>query len=118
MTNYRRSNIAGATYFFTVNLADRKRTYLIDYADLLKQIIREEMTAHPFTVDAMVVLPDHLHAIWTLPKNDADFSDRWRRIKAAFSKALPNNERPSISRERKGERARVGRNELCELRRI
>ena len=104
MTNYRRSNIAGATYFFTVNLAERKRTYLIDQIDLLKKIIREEMSRHPFTIDAMVDLPEHLHAIWTLPENDADFSNRWRRIKAAFSKTLPNNERRSTSRESKGER--------------
>ena len=104
MTNYRRSNIAGATYFFTVNLAERKRTYLIDHVDLLKHIIREEIARHPFTIDAMVVLPDHLHALWTLPENDADFSNRWRRIKAAFSKAIPDNERRSASRESKGER--------------
>ncbi len=104
MTNYRRANITGATSFFTVNLAERKRTYLIDHIDLLKRVLREEMARHPFTIDAMVVLPEHLHAIWTLPENDADFSNRWRRIKAAFSKALPNTERRSASRESKGER--------------
>jgi putative transposase len=104
MTNYRRANIAGATYFFTVNLAERKRTYLIDHIDLLRQVIRAEMVKHPFTIDAMVVLPEHLHAIWTLPENDADFSNRWRRIKTEFSKGLPITERRSASRESKGER--------------
>jgi putative transposase len=104
MTNYRRSNISGAAYFFTVNLAERKRTYLIDHIDLLKRVIRAEMAKNPFTIDAIVILPEHLHAIWTLPENDADFSNRWRCIKAAFSTALPKNERRSVSRESKGER--------------
>ena len=77
MTNYRRAKISGGTYFFTVNLADRKRTTLVDHIGLLKQIVREEMNVHPFEVNAMVVLPEHLHAIWTLPVDDADFSGRW-----------------------------------------
>jgi putative transposase len=53
---------------------------------------------HPFTIDAMVVLPDHLHAIRTLPAGDADFSTRWRLIKSAFSRSLPIGERLSPSR--------------------
>ncbi len=104
MTNYRRAKISGATYFFTVNLADRKRTTLVDQIELLKRIVREEMNAHPFEVNAMVVLPEHLHAIWTLPMDDADFSGRWRRIKARMSAALPPGERRSASRLSKGER--------------
>src|SRR5450759_80113 len=104
MTNYRRAKISGATYFFTVNLADRKRTTLVDQIELLKQIVREEMNAHPFEVNAMVVLPEHLYAIWTLPMDDADFSGRWRRIKARMSAALPPGEGRSASRLSKGER--------------
>ena len=104
MTNYRRAKISGGTYFFTVNLADRTRTTLVDQIDLLKQTVREEMNAHPFEVKAMVVLPEHLHAIWTLPIGDADFSGRWQRIKARLSETLPQGESRSASRQSKGER--------------
>lgn len=73
---YRRAGVPGASYFFTVNLAERSRTLLVDHADVLRAVIREVQSRHPFRIDAMVVLPDHLHAIWTLPKNDKDFSTR------------------------------------------
>ena len=63
MTNYRRILIPGATYFFTVNLANRRKTFLIDHIDLLRDAIRYTRQRHPFLIDAMVVLPDHLHAI-------------------------------------------------------
>jgi len=55
-------------------------------------------------IDAIVILPDHLHAIWSLPEGDADFATRWRHVKAMFSRALPMRERISESRLRKGER--------------
>jgi putative transposase len=55
-------------------------------------------------IDAIVILPDHLHAIWSLPEGDADFATRWRHVKAMFSRALPTRERISESRLRKGER--------------
>lgn len=70
---YRRANVAGGTYFFTVNLAERKRTLLVDYVDLLRTVLREVKTRHPFHIEAMVILPDHLHALWTLPVADADY---------------------------------------------
>ncbi|MBI5611602.1 MAG: transposase [Gammaproteobacteria bacterium] len=104
MTNYRRATVPGGTYFFTVNLADRKLTTLVDRIDLLKHAIRQEVVAHPFRVDAFVVLPEHLHTIWILPAGEADFSSRWRRIKAEFSSALPGDEWRSASRRAKGER--------------
>lgn len=69
---YRRVDVAGGTYFFTVNLAERKRTLLVDYVDVLRSVIREVKAKHPFPIDAMVILPDHLHAVWTLPVGDAD----------------------------------------------
>jgi len=59
---------------------------------------------HPFTTEAIVVLPDHLHALWTLPEGDADFAMRWRQIKPAFSRSLPTGELVSGSRGAKGER--------------
>ena len=104
MTNYRRAKIPGAAYFFTVNLAERQRATLVEHIDLLKHSFREEKKAHPFRIDVLVILPDHLHAVLTLPDGDADYSGRWRRIKAAFSAALPPIEQRSASRRSKGER--------------
>jgi putative transposase len=104
MPNYVRATVPGATYFFTVALAQRSNTWLTDYVGTLRKAFRLELDAHPFTVEAMVVLPDHLHAVWTLPEHDADFSARWRRIKAAFSCAIPAGEYRSPSREAKAER--------------
>jgi putative transposase len=57
-----------------------------------------------FGIDAFVVLPDHIHAIWTLPSGDSDFSTRWRLIKIEFSKSIPRRERLSKGREARGER--------------
>src|SRR5947207_830639 len=70
----------------------------------LHTAFRETRARHPFAIDAIVVLPDHLHAIWTLPQADADFALRWRLIKSTFSRSLPRGERISQSRSEKGER--------------
>ncbi len=82
MPNYRRANIDGGTYFFTVNTLSRQ-TFLLD--DDVRAALREGIAlvrlSHPFAVNAWVLLPDHLHCIWTLPPNDRDFSTRWRVIK-------------------------------------
>ena len=91
---YRRADVAGGTYFFTVNLAERKRTWLVDYVDVLRESIRVVKTRHPFHIDAMVILPDHLHALWTLPVGDADYPTRWMLIKAGFSRNIPKGESP------------------------
>jgi putative transposase len=104
MTSYRRAKISGAAYFFTVNLAERQRATLVEHIDLLRRSFREEKKIHPFQINALVILPDHLHAALTLPDGDADYSGRWRRIKAAFSAALPPIEQRSASRRSKGER--------------
>ncbi len=104
MTNYRRNFLAGGTFFFTVNLADRRRRLLTDHADQLRSAVREVRERHPFTIDAMVVLPDHLHAVWTLPEGDTNFGSRWRLIKSTFSRSLPSDEFVSASRAAKGER--------------
>jgi len=101
---YRRAGIPGASYFFTVNLAERSWTLLVDHTDLLRTVIREVQSRHPFHIDAMVVLPDHLHAIWRLPENDKDFSTRWMLIKSGFSRRLPADEGRNRSRITKGER--------------
>lgn len=101
---YRRADVKGATYFFTVNLAERNSTLLVDEFDKLRRIINKVKNNHPFILDALVVLPDHLHAIWTLPIGDNNFSKRWMLIKAGFSRQLPKNERINKSRVKKGER--------------
>jgi putative transposase len=104
MINYRRNHIAGGSYFFTVNLADRAATLLIDHIDLLRSAVRYTHERHPFIIDAMAVLPDHLHAVWTLPIDDADYATRWRLIKTMFSRGVPRDENRSQSRMNKGER--------------
>ena len=83
---YRRGNIPGVTYFFTVNLADRSGSLMVNHVALLREAIRIVKQRHPFHIDAFVVLPEHLHAMWTLPENDADFAKRWMLIKARFSR--------------------------------
>ena len=104
MTNYRRLRQPGGTYFFTVNLADRRQRLLTDHIDALRGAFREVRQAHPFIIHAVVILPEHLHCLWELPAGDSDYSTRWRQIKAAFSRALPKEEAVSASRARKGER--------------
>jgi putative transposase len=104
MANYRRHFVAGGSYFFTVNLAERRARLLTEHIDVLRGAFRHARARRPFTIDAIVVLPDHLHAIWTLPEQDSDFPLRWRLIKATFSRSLPLEERVSRSRSRKGER--------------
>src|SRR3990172_4547058 len=98
MTYYRRNFLPGGSYFFTVNLAERRLTLLTDHIDRLRHAFRYTRTRHSFIVEAIVVLPDHLHAIWTLSENDADFATRWRLIKTEFSRGLPVSERRSQSR--------------------
>jgi putative transposase len=104
MTSYRRNFVPGGSYFFTVNLADRRSRLLTEHVDLARDALRAVRATHPFAVEATVVLPDHLHAIWTLPEGDVDFSTRWRLIKATFSRGLPPGEKVSASRASRGER--------------
>jgi putative transposase len=87
-----------------VNLADRKSNLLIEHIEDLRDVMKKVKQQHPFDIDAMVVLPDHLHAIWTLPKDDADYPKRWMLIKSIFSRRNPKNEYRRKSRIRKGER--------------
>jgi putative transposase len=78
MTNYRRNRVAGGCFFFTVNLAERRLRLLIEHLDILRTAFRYTRRRHPFNIDAIVILPDHLHAIWSLPDGDSDFALRWR----------------------------------------
>lgn len=93
MPEYRRNHVAGGTYFFTVNLYDRSRTLLVDHVDALRFATRTVRARQPFRIDAWVVLPEHRHAVWTLPRGDSDYSGRWHAIKALFTKAISRGER-------------------------
>lgn len=87
MSNYRRVRITGGCYFFTVVTAKRRPIFDNESAvELLREAIRDEKRRRPFSVEAMVVLPDHLHCLWRLPEDDADFSERWRQIKQGFTR--------------------------------
>ena len=104
MTNYRRSRVAGGTYFFTVNLLDRRSDLLVREIAQLRRVVARVRGLYPFDIDAWVVLPDHLHAVWTLPENDHDFSLRWTLINRGFPACVAAGEPRSASRARKGER--------------
>jgi putative transposase len=88
MVRYRRNFVAGGTFFFTVALADRGSDVLTAHVGTLRAAFRVARAERPFRIDAIVVLPEHLHAILTLPEGDADFPGRWRRIKGAFTHGL------------------------------
>ncbi len=105
MSEYKRNYVKGGTYFFTVNLYSRNKSYLVDHIDLLRNAVANVKQKHPFKINAWVVLPDHLHAVWTLPPGDADFSTRWREIKKSFTKSLPINEPLTLTQTKKGKRA-------------
>ena len=104
MPDYRRYRIPGGCYFFTVNLLDRKQSLLVSHIDVLRESVKIVKQKHPFHIDAWVVLPDHLHCIWTLPPGDSDFSKRWKTIKTHFSKSMPQTEKRSKVRIKRGER--------------
>jgi REP element-mobilizing transposase RayT len=84
MPNYRRAFVDGGCWFFTVNLEDRRSRLLTEHIDALREAVAKVKRRQPFDVNAWVVLPDHMHAIWTLPPEDTDFPTRWRLIKAHF----------------------------------
>ncbi|MBI4643298.1 MAG: transposase [Deltaproteobacteria bacterium] len=108
MPEYRRIKVAGGTYFFTVNSHNRRplSTSEIVRQGLRDAIIKTRKTL-PFKIDAWVLLPDHLHAIWTLPPEDANFAARWAMIKQYTSKScrhlFDNNEKVGDSRRTRKE---------------
>jgi putative transposase len=104
MPDYRRNRVPGGTYFFTVNLLERRSRLLVEHIDAFREAVRQVRARKPFHIDAWVVLPDHAHCVWTLPPGDTDYSSRWKAIKIAFAKSLPKTERLSAARARKGER--------------
>ncbi|MFO1119598.1 MAG: transposase [Rhodospirillales bacterium] len=105
MSDYRRVRVPGGCYFFTVNLAERgDNGLLVRHWPVLRAVIAAVRAKRPFRIDAFVVLPDHLHGIWTLPEGDDDIAVRWMLIKTGFSRRLPPGEPRSASRRRRGER--------------
>ena len=88
MVHYRRNRVEGASYFFTLALADRAASTLTDHITLLGDAMRRVQDKTPFDVDAIVVLPEHLHTIWTLPPGDSDYPSRWKAIKSNFTHAI------------------------------
>lgn len=106
---YRRAKIAGASYFFTVLTHEQQPIFRNAQAVALFQAgVNHVRERHSFEIDAFVILPDHIHTVWTLPEGDADFSKRWRLIKEAFTKPFARQTQQlalSASRRAKGEHA-------------
>lgn len=104
MPQYRRCHAPDSTWFFTVCLAEPGSRLLTDRIDALREAYRRTAAAHPILCDAMVVLPDRIHALWTLPGADADYSLRWRLLKGRFTHfvGMAEDRRPSLVRRREG----------------
>lgn len=89
MPNYRRANVVGGCYFFTVTTLHRQPLLLEeDVRAALREAIVSVRETLPFSIDAWVLLPDHLHCLWTLPPDDADFSTRWKWSKTGVTQRL------------------------------
>ena len=101
MTNYCRFFQDNSTWFFTVNLAERRNNHLlVDRIDCLRAAFRHVKQRKRFQIDAIVIMQDHLHTIWTLPSEDTEFSIRWNTLKEHFSRSMEKSERISESRKK------------------
>lgn len=91
MSDYKRLYKRAGSYFFTVVTHNRQRL-LTGPANIerLREAFRQTQNRHPFILDAVVVLPEHIHCIWQMPGGDEDFSTRWRLIKRHFSIGIDN----------------------------
>jgi len=104
--HYRRNKQPGACYFFTLVTYQRQPLLTQPHIDRLRLAFKREMQKRPFTIDAIVILPGHLHAIWQLPEHDNDYSLRWSNIKRFFSIGCEHSQQPvSKSRLNKREQA-------------
>jgi putative transposase len=83
-----RADAAGGTFFFTLALQDRGARHLADHVAQLRTCVAQVKERHPFDIEAMVVLPEHLHALWRLPVDDGDTASRWALLKQSFGKRL------------------------------
>jgi putative transposase len=103
MSEYRRLRVPGGTYFFTVNLAIRGDDLLVSRIAALRGAYAAGLAGRQVRTRAIVVLPDHLHAVWTLPEGDSDFPTRWKRIKREFTVRVGDIRNRSASKRAKGE---------------
>lgn len=101
---YRRHYHQDASYFFTINLANRSSDLLIENIDVLRYAFKTVKQKHPFYIGAIVILSDHIHMVCTLPSDDANYSERLKLIKYYFSYSIAKTECISNSRHQKGER--------------
>ncbi len=98
MPNYRRAYLKGGNYFFTVVTYRRYPIFEEESAvERLIKCFKLVAAEYPVRVDAMAILPDQLHCIWTLPDNDFDFSVRWRRIRVCFSRNYAGSGKADVS---------------------
>jgi len=104
MPDYRHYRVPGGTYFFTINLLERRSDLLIRHIEVLREPVRRTRAERSFHIDGWVVLPDHLHCVLTLPPGDDDFSNRIKAIKIRFVRAVEPNERRSSVRIARSER--------------
>lgn len=104
MSRYLRPRAPGATIFFTVALAKRGSDLLVREVGRLREAVTVTRGERPFGIDAWVVMPDHLHCVWTLPEGDPDFPTRWRLIKGRFAAGLAVSDRRSPSKVAKSEK--------------
>jgi len=109
MSHYIRSYTKGATYFFTLVSYNRRRIFCEDdFLQAFKKIIRQVQQQYPFEIIAWVQLPEHLHCIWRMPANDANYSMRWSQIKRLTTQAFPQYYLPlnelSYSKVKRNER--------------
>lgn len=95
MSRYIRPKVPGATVFFTVTLAEHGGDLLVQSIDALREAVVKTHAERRFYIDAWVVMPDHMHAVWTLPPGDSDYARRWQVIKARFSRSVPKGVRRS-----------------------
>jgi len=102
MSTYLRTWQPGGTFFLTLALANRDSALLTEHVGLLRTAFRQARSARPFRIDAMVVLPEHLHLLCTLPAADADYATRIAHLKAGFSRGVP--ECGSLARRSRRER--------------
>jgi putative transposase len=104
MPQYIRAKFKGSVFFFTVVLAERPSNLLIEEINRLRKSYRTVQGSLPFETVAVCVLPDHIHCIWALPEDDADFSTRWSLIKRGFSRGLDPGKSRSASKVAKREK--------------
>ena len=104
MSHYRRNYIEGGTFFFTVKLADPKSRLLVEHIGLLREAYAFVQNRYPFETVAICVMPNHLHAVWTLPDGDRDYSLRWRLMKTRFSHHFAASDGLSASKQRRHEK--------------